>query len=399
MVAKQPGRDGKHRKTLILSAAAIVLVLIFLIFDWLNAPPGSACDNVFQQTNLQLGVRLKHLDSEGSLALGRQKVQELTEQAQLMALSLKTCCIVLDAGKLNSEQFLQCKNTAGAYESKLDSVIEQVSQLSEAKQTGNTEIADQRKRELDTLLGEANELTNKLQRQVEELPRHPLELRSDNIYFEERFDGEALPPAWQLNTPDPLRWKYQVDTNTLLIVTQKGSVRGADQSLKNQFVLNKVIPEDNVEVIVKASIQIQGQQNSLSFVLWEDDDNYLEIGFKGFKHGYNVRRSPFFTKELQGQRNKIEAATKGHGGVQAPEIVYLKIDRRGNKYSGYYAYGNDSVETTLDTLEWVEIGTHAWIDFKGRPALWADNGTGTHYGSGASPEVPAEFDYVLIRKL
>ena len=54
----------------------------------------------------------------GRLQIGREQLTDLDERAQMAALNLKTCCTVLDAGRLDPEQFLQCKGTR-AYAARL----------------------------------------------------------------------------------------------------------------------------------------------------------------------------------------------------------------------------------------------------------------------------------------
>lgn len=385
-------KQGLEKKWLLItvSGTMILLVLLFLAYDLIRTP-STPCDTVFQQTSIQLGLKLKHLDSEGSLLLGRQKIQDLTEQAQLTALNLKTCCVVLDSGNLNASQFLECKNTANSYAKRLDTIINQLTQVNKAQQANNPILVAQTKQQIETEIQAAKASAEMLEEQIELITKEPMAANSAGIYFQDEFTSAKLNPDWQVRAADLLRWKQQAKAGSLLITTQKGSIRGGDSSLKNQFVLNRIVPEENFEIIVKAAIQIQGQQNSLSVALWQDNDHYLEIGYRGFIHGNNIRRSPYFSKEVQGQRNLMEGSVKGYGGVLEMEVVYLKIERMGNKFIGSYAYGDPA--TQLQDLRWTKIGTHVWIDFYGRPALWADNGAGT------APEVPVEFDYVLIRKI
>lgn len=83
----------------------------------------SPCESIFQQTTVGLSTKIKFLKAEGELKLGPEKVAELSERAQMTALDLKTCCTVLDAGRINPEQFLSCKSKARSYDARIDDVV------------------------------------------------------------------------------------------------------------------------------------------------------------------------------------------------------------------------------------------------------------------------------------
>ena len=70
--------------------------------------PGRSCDGIFEQTAPRLESSIELIKSKGAFALRREKIQELAEGAQKVGLHLKTCCLVLDGGKVNSGEFQQC---------------------------------------------------------------------------------------------------------------------------------------------------------------------------------------------------------------------------------------------------------------------------------------------------
>lgn len=114
----------RHGKTFIYALVAIFTVPILAYFGYdLLKQNISPCQSIFEQTKMSLNTKLKLLESEGELLIGPEKIQELTERAQLVALNLKTCCTVLDAGKVSPEEFLQCKASARDYESEVSKVI------------------------------------------------------------------------------------------------------------------------------------------------------------------------------------------------------------------------------------------------------------------------------------
>ena len=83
----------------------------------------SPCEGIFRQTALNLSTHIKFLKADGELHIGKEAVSELDERAQMVALDLKTCCTVLDAGRIDPEQFLKCKAHARTYDAKLQNIV------------------------------------------------------------------------------------------------------------------------------------------------------------------------------------------------------------------------------------------------------------------------------------
>ena len=114
-----------------VTGAILVIALVYMAYDFfsLRAQP---CEAIFRQASLGLSTKIGFLRAEGEIAIGREPLVELTERAQMTALNLKTCCTVLDAGRLDAEQFLQCKAKARAYEAKLGEIVAVVGNAEEA---------------------------------------------------------------------------------------------------------------------------------------------------------------------------------------------------------------------------------------------------------------------------
>jgi len=108
-----------------MGAALALIVVVYLGYD-LAKGKISPCEAVYQQTSVGLKTRIKFLKTEGEVEIGREQLTDLDERAQMAALNLKTCCTVLDAGRLDPEQFLQCKGSARAYEARLTDIADLV---------------------------------------------------------------------------------------------------------------------------------------------------------------------------------------------------------------------------------------------------------------------------------
>ena len=128
--AEQDSRTQLRRRLMKLflplagvTGALAVFALIFFGYDLLKGKL-SPCDSIFQQASVGLSTKISFLKTEGELKLGPDKVADLSERAQMAALDLKTCCTVLDAGRIDPEQFLQCKAKARTYDTRLDTITE-----------------------------------------------------------------------------------------------------------------------------------------------------------------------------------------------------------------------------------------------------------------------------------
>ena len=123
---------GKYRALLLGGVVIGIAILAGLVVFW----PRSACEGIFEQTAPRLQANLEIIRNKGVLAVGQEKIQELTESAQKVGLHLKTCCSVLAGGKLNPSQFQQCVDSAAGYEHQVAKVAQQVNEV------GKTSTAD-----------------------------------------------------------------------------------------------------------------------------------------------------------------------------------------------------------------------------------------------------------------
>ena len=124
----RPGGIARHLLPIGATASAFFLIaLLYLGYD-LAKGRLSPCEAIFRETSLGLKTKISFLKTEGELEIGREQLTDLDERAQMTALNLKTCCTVLDAGRLDPEQFLQCKGSARAYEASLSDIANLVRQ-------------------------------------------------------------------------------------------------------------------------------------------------------------------------------------------------------------------------------------------------------------------------------
>lgn len=135
---------SKTIKTVSLAVVALVVVYLGyqLLERWMNP-----CEGVFQQSAVGLNTKLDVIKAKGEFAIGRQKIQDLTERSQETALNLKACCIVL--GKASGD-FLRCKEGFDKYDAEINKLATSVKEAEAAKERGESEIAIEK-------IAEANE--------------------------------------------------------------------------------------------------------------------------------------------------------------------------------------------------------------------------------------------------
>ena len=104
-----------------ITGALATMAVIYLGYDVVKGKV-SPCDSIFQEASVGLTTKLKFLKAEGELKLGREAVADLSDRAQMTALDLKTCCTVLDAGRIDAEQFLQCKAKARTFDTRIEDI-------------------------------------------------------------------------------------------------------------------------------------------------------------------------------------------------------------------------------------------------------------------------------------
>lgn len=205
-------------------------------------------------------------------------------------------------------------------------------------------------------------------------------------YYSGSFDGSKLNREWKMVNPDPARWTMQPRNKSVLIITQKGPCFNMKDG-KNLLLLDKQLPTDDFEVIVKASAQFQGREgNQIAMILFNDEANYFLMALQ---NEYNAVGNPplhvYFQKYFEGhQTGSFQSVGSDH--------VYLKIDRNGNDYSGYFANVDPTKPANAEQIQWTKLGVLPWIRFQGKLALCAVN------AFGEPPEVAAEFYSVLIRQ-
>ena len=126
---------------MIVAVTAVLLAIIYFVSRWVGPPK---CDSIFEQTSDRLRGNLEFIKVKGELTLGREKVQELTEASQKVALHLKTCCIAQQTGMMSADQFQVCITGAKDYETHIVQVATNIKEVKAAEEQQKPELAKQK---------------------------------------------------------------------------------------------------------------------------------------------------------------------------------------------------------------------------------------------------------------
>ena len=141
-----------------VALTVVVLVVAYFVYDrW-----RPRCDSIFEQTTARVGGNLDVIKTKVELFVGREKVQELAEGSQKVALHLKTCCVAQQSGVITPDQFQGCINGAKDYEKKIQQVSSIIGEAQAAKDQGNQQLADQKTAQAREVVAAASDTANQL---------------------------------------------------------------------------------------------------------------------------------------------------------------------------------------------------------------------------------------------
>jgi Zn-dependent alcohol dehydrogenase len=97
-----------------------------------------------------------------------------------VGLHLKTCCAVLEGGRLNPEQFKQCLDKVSAYDKQIVFITQQVTEAAQAREQGATDVVHNKVANIDQAIQTATNTAENFVRQVEQI-RPPGTTREPDI--------------------------------------------------------------------------------------------------------------------------------------------------------------------------------------------------------------------------
>ena len=132
------------KKIIIVAAAFLVIIgLGYLIYSNLVVK-SNPCAIIFDQTTVSLEEKIKILREKGGAILGRDQIQNVSDQALQITADLKTCCILFHDDKIAFEEFLKCQDDFSRYERNIKRLAHLVDETQAAKQQGRYDLVNLR---------------------------------------------------------------------------------------------------------------------------------------------------------------------------------------------------------------------------------------------------------------
>ncbi len=204
--------------------------------------------------------------------------------------------------------------------------------------------------------------------------------------YRDDFDRE-LTLDWEIIRENEKNSSLKDYPGELLIVTERGSiwedqdndVNAPGGRVKNLYVFENKFEEDGDWQITTRlnGFQPIAASHQAGLIIYEDDENYLKFCVQ-----YSARSG--LTLAFNRETNAV--AEINHDRLNAaPEVVWLRVARRGDKYVAMLSTSGG---------EFQEIRTLAWNGKPKKVGLIAKNG-----GYINAPSIEARFDYFELKQI
>ena len=170
-----------------LAAGGVAFCIVAAFFVYRHFRP--SCDGLYDQTATKLDAHVKSLKgADASLVLGDEKVQDLTEGAQKLAICLKGCCVAASMGQGNMND---CMKDVRKYDEDLARISKGVADAAAVIKSGDAKAGEESRRMAlalaDTAIERAEAAGNGASRQeiadntgIKGLPGPPIVRKSYN---------------------------------------------------------------------------------------------------------------------------------------------------------------------------------------------------------------------------
>ncbi len=196
----------------------------------------------------------------------------------------------------------------------------------------------------------------------------------DGILFRDDFEKE-LQPGWIWENENKEKWTI-TDDGWLQIIGEDSSLffSGYQSNL-----LYRDLPDGDYEVIIHAVLDPTEPNQSLNLMLYQDNDNYMEIT-RGYCGPCEKPGSGFFMDY------KIAGSWGFYQQLADETDIYMKLVNQNKVISGYYAKEPD---------KWVSLGKLGnYYEFK-KVGIGVTNSDGEHK---VNADLITRIDFIEIRK-
>jgi hypothetical protein len=268
----------KQQTTVVIAATVVGLVIAYFIYDHWRP----RCDAIFEQTTTRVGGNLQLIKAtKGELFIGREKIQELAEGPQKVALHLKTCCVAQQVGAFSSEQFQNCMSAAKDYENKVQQVANIVREAQAAQAQGNSQLVEQKSAQAREAVSAAITRVDELRKVSETIhPVQPVksgaEQEPNNTVLEANTATLGSTISGEINPGDDadfFRFQHQDAKNRRDIIVVH--LENQSATLQPQIRVHK---EDKAVALHWQRANTQGANFDLSFAALSGRSYYVAVG-------------------------------------------------------------------------------------------------------------------------
>jgi beta-xylosidase len=191
--------------------------------------------------------------------------------------------------------------------------------------------------------------------------------------FRDEFDNQ-LAEGWTWLAEDPAKWSLSAVPGLLQIIAADASFDGP---IPPPNVLVRDAPEGDFEMTTLLRFTPTSNFQFAGLVVFQDNGNVLQFGrafcdVAGACTGDGIYFDNYENGSITGGNYKT--------AFSGP-VVYLRVRRLGNTYTGYYSEDGES---------WIETGEHLRDVSQVRVGLMA---------AQAAEEIPAVFDYFTMTSI
>jgi hypothetical protein len=211
----------------------------------------------------------------------------------------------------------------------------------------------------------------------------------ENAAFRTTFDAPAVfEEDFEILHADRTRLGVE---RGLHVVTQEGWYGNEAKPVRNLVLARRALPAGDVRIEVQASGRLTSQGGHFGVVLYQDDDNWLELVHDTrTEGGHGLNPNIRLVRRTRGEVSSVVRDIQLDGSDEA-ELFLLRLERQGVRVLASANVWNPKTRQR----EWIDIGAQTLVRFNGRLGLAAYTPPKTTH-EGWSHAMPIRFDALTV---